>query len=92
MAGVADLVGQEAVAEFRVVAVRVEQRVGQVRLLELGVGDRGREPAVVGLASDLQHPARHRHGDSIGGQLADERVHHFPGRLACDRGLVSVPV
>ena len=52
---------------------------------QLGVGDRAREPAVVGLASELEDPARHRDGDPVGGQLADERVHHFPGRFACDR-------
>ena len=43
------------------------------------------EPPVVGLAGELEDPARHRDGDPVGGQLADERVHHFPGRFACDR-------
>ena len=85
LAGVAGFVNEEPVAELGVVAVGVEQRVGAVGLLELGVGDRTLEPAVVGLASDLEHPARHRDGDPVLGQLADERVHHFPGRLACDR-------
>ena len=32
-AGVADLVGEEPVAELGVVAVRVEERVGQMRLV-----------------------------------------------------------
>ena len=85
MAGVAGLVGQVAVAELRVVAVGVEQSVGQVGRLELGVGHRVGQPAVVGLPGDLEHPTRHRDGDPVGGQLTDERVHHFPGRLACDR-------
>ena len=43
------------------------------------------EPAVVGLAGELKDPARHRDGDPVGGELTDERVHHFPGRFACDR-------
>ena len=46
-----------------------------VGLLQLGVGDRTLEPAVVGLTRDLEHPARHRNGDPVHGQLADERVH-----------------
>jgi hypothetical protein len=85
-AGVAGLVDQKPVTELRVVAVGVEQRVGPVGLLELGIGDRLLEPAVVGLAGQPEHPARHRHGHPdrgvLGGQLADEGVHHFPGRFA----------
>ncbi len=46
-------------------------------------------PPVVGLAGQPEHPARHRHRHPLrgsgGGQLADERVHHFDGRFACDR-------
>ena len=45
--------------------MRVEQRVRQIRLVELAVGDRARQPPVVGLASDLQDPARHRDGDPV---------------------------
>src|SRR5919112_4491947 len=48
VACVAGFVGEVPVPELGVVAVGVEQRVGQVRLLELGVGDRADEPAVVG--------------------------------------------
>ena len=33
----------------------------------------------------LENPARHRDGDPVVGQLADEREHHFPGRFAWDR-------
>ena len=66
-AGVAGLVGEEPVAELRVVAVGVEQRVGPVGRLELGVGDRAGQPAVVGLAGELEHPARHRDGDPVAG-------------------------
>ena len=83
--GVSCLVDQEPVAELRIVAVGVKQRVGPVGLLEFGVSHSAHQPAVVGLAGDLEDPARHRDGDTVGGQLADERVHHFPGRLACER-------
>ena len=75
MAGLADLIGEEPVAELGIVAVGVEDRVRQVRLVELGVGDRVGEPPVVGLASDPEDPARHRDGDPVAGELTDERVH-----------------
>jgi hypothetical protein len=75
LASLACFVDQEAVAELRVVAVGVEQGVRAVGLDQLGLSDRLCEPAVVGLASDLEHPARHRDGDPVFGQLADERVH-----------------
>ena len=83
--GIVDFVGQEPVAELRIVPVGVEDGVGQLRLVPLGVGDRVGQPAVVGLAGDLEHPARHRDGDPVSGQIFDERVDHFPGRLAWDR-------
>lgn len=62
-----------------------EQRVRAIRLLELGAGHRGAEPAVVGLSGELQHPARNRDGHPACGQLFHERVDPFPGRFACDR-------
>ena len=83
--GAAGLISEQAVAELGIVTMGVEHGIGQVRLLEVPVGDRVGEPAVVGLAGELEDPARHRHGDPVGGQLADERVHHFPGRFAWDR-------
>ena len=71
--------------ELRVVDVRGVERVRPVGLGPFGVGDRVGEPPVVGLASDLQYPARHRDGDPVSGQLPHERVEPFPGRLACER-------
>ncbi len=68
-------VEQEPVADLGVIAVGVEQRILTGGRDKFGVGDRVREPAVVGLASDLEDPARHRDGDPVDGQLADERVH-----------------
>lgn len=47
MAGGADLVGEEPIPELRVVTMRVEHGVGQMGLVELGVGERLLEPAVV---------------------------------------------
>lgn len=42
--------------ELRIIPVGVEQRVRAIRLHHLTVGDRGGQPAVVGLASELQDP------------------------------------
>jgi hypothetical protein len=52
------LIGQETVAELRILPVRVEQRVRAICPLEGGIGHRFAEPAVVGLARALQDPAR----------------------------------
>jgi hypothetical protein len=56
MAGLADLIRDEPMAELGIVAMRVEHSVGYVRLVELGVADRAGEPPVVGLTSDLPGP------------------------------------
>ncbi|WP_453083034.1 NucA/NucB deoxyribonuclease domain-containing protein [Streptomyces naganishii] len=64
---------------------RVAQRVRAIRLLQHGVGNRLVQPAVVGLSGELQHPARHRDGHPVHGQLLYERVDPLPGRCACDR-------
>ena len=63
----------------------VEDRVREPCFVELAVGEGLVEPAVVLLATEVEDPARHRDGDPVGGQLADEREHHFPGRFAWDR-------
>lgn len=76
---------QEPVAELRVVAVSIEQGVGSMCLEVLSVGDGVGQPAVVGLAGELEDPTRHRHGDTVGGELFHERVKSFPGRLECDK-------
>src|SRR4051794_6751847 len=83
------LVGQEPVTELRVVAVGVEQGIRPVRHDQFGIGDRAGTLPVVGLPSDVEYPARHRDGDTVGGQLAHERVEPFPGRFACDRYAVA---
>ena len=65
LVGVSGLVGQQAVAELGVVLVGVEQRVRSVSPGRLSYGDRGCQSAVVGLAGELQHPARHRDGSPV---------------------------
>ena len=84
-AGVTGLVGEEAIAELGVIAVSVEEGVRPVGLDEFGVGHGGDEPAVIGLAGELQDPQRHRDGDPVGGELTHERVEPFPGRFAWER-------
>ena len=52
----------------------------------IGIGDKGfSQPPVIGLAGELEYPARHRDGDAVCGELTHERVEPFPGRFACDR-------
>ena len=83
--GLTGLISQQPVAELGIIGMGVEDRVGQIGLIEVPVGDRAGEPAVVRLAGELQDPARDRDGDPVAGQLTNERVHHFPGRFACDK-------
>lgn len=87
------LVHQEAVAELRVVAVRVEQRVGPVCLGQFGVGDRAGQPPVIGLSGRPQHPARHRHPHrGAGGRPARGRAGtSFTGPAAVPPTWLSPP-
>ena len=80
LAHVAGFVSEEPISELRVVTVSIEQRVRPIRLLQLPPRHRITQPAVVGLASELQYPARHHDRNPVRGELAHERVHHFPGR------------
>lgn len=73
---------QVPIPELRVVPVCVEQRVRSVRRGQVGSGYGRLQPPVVLLAGDLEDPARHRDGDPVIGQLADERVPYFLGRFA----------
>jgi hypothetical protein len=75
VAGLADLIGQQPVAELRIILVGVEHGVRQVGLFEFPITDRVGEPAVIGLAGELQHPTRDHDGDPVDGQLRHERVH-----------------
>src|SRR6476661_4083863 len=73
---IASLGDQEPVAELRIIAVS---------LGPLGIGHGSGQPTVVGLAGELEDPARHRDGDPVVGELLHERVNPFPGRFDCDR-------
>ncbi len=63
----------------------VEQGVGAEDLGEFGIGHGIGQPAVVGLAGELEDPARHRNGDSVSGKLFHERVKLFPVRFDWDK-------
>lgn len=64
----------------------IDQGVESVGLVPLLIRHGVGQPSVVGLAGDLQYPARHRHRDTIGGgEIAYERVEPFDGRFACDK-------
>ena len=77
VAGVGEHVGDEAVAKDRVIEVRVDRSVGEVGVLEVAWRHGTAQPAVVVLGGELQDPTRHRDGEPVSGQLADERVFHF---------------
>ena len=72
-----ELVGQEPVAELRIIGVGVEQHVDDVRVVPVPVGDGLGEPGVVGLRAEANNPAGQPHGDALGGQVTDQRVGHF---------------
>jgi hypothetical protein len=59
----------------------IEQGVGPIRPGDLSVGDRIGQPAVAGLAGELEYPARHRHGHPVGGELRHERVNAFSRQI-----------
>ena len=72
-----ELIGNEAVAELGIVEMDVDDGVGQVRIVEVPIADGGGLPLVEGLGGEAEHPAGHRHRDPLGGELLDQRVHHF---------------
>ena len=47
----------------------------QMGFIQLAVGERRVQPSVVGGASQLEYPTRHRDGDPVSSELAHERVH-----------------
>lgn len=66
--------------------MRVEQGIGAVGRDQFDVGNRVRAPAVVGLAGDLEAPARHRDGiPSAANSRTSGYIIIFPGRLAWER-------
>ena len=79
-----ELVGDEAIAEGRVVVVHVDRGVGQIGVVEVPSTAGPSEPLEIALLGELEHPAGHRHGNAFGGKVTDQRVSHF-GELPWDR-------
>lgn len=57
--------------------VDVDDDVDQVRVVVVAVADRLGLPLVEGLLGEAQYPAGHRNRDVAGGEVEDQRVHHF---------------
>jgi hypothetical protein len=70
----AQLVGDEPVAEGRVVTVDIDRGVDQVRIVPVALTDRVGAPLVERLLGEAEHPAGHRDGNVLGGEFTDERV------------------
>jgi hypothetical protein len=71
---VGELVGDEPVAELGIVVVDVDRSVDQVGVVPVPPADRGGLPLVERLLGEAEHPAGHRNGDLLGGELLDQRV------------------
>ncbi|MDY6056110.1 hypothetical protein [Micrococcus sp.] len=76
-------IAQQPVPELGIVLVGVVEGVRPVSGLQFSGAHRVLEPAVVGLAGELEDPQGHRDRDLVGGELGHERVHHFFGSPAC---------
>jgi hypothetical protein len=61
-----ELVGDESVAELRVVVVDVDGGVDQIRVVPVALADRVGAPLV---EREPEHPAGHRDSDAVGGQV-----------------------
>jgi hypothetical protein len=69
-----ELVGDETVPECRVVGVDVQGGVDEVRIDPIAFRHRTGPPPVIALLAESQHPAGHRHGNTVGGKVRDQRV------------------
>ncbi|MBU6496544.1 MAG: transposase [Acidobacteria bacterium] len=65
------LIGEEPVAELRVVVVQVDQLVHEIGVVEIALADRVLQPAVPGLSGDAENPAGQPHRQTPGGQITD---------------------
>ena len=74
-----EVVGDQPVAEFRIVPVHIDSGVDQVRLVPFPLTDRVRPPGVVRLFGEPQNPTGDGDGDPVGCQVADQRVEPFGG-------------
>ena len=75
MSGRAELISDEPVPEFRVVGVDVIGGVEQHGLLSVTLRDGVRHPLIERLLGEAQHPAGHRHRNTGGGKVTDQREH-----------------
>ncbi|GGI02134.1 hypothetical protein GCM10007170_43150 [Arthrobacter liuii] len=69
-----EFIGDEPVPECRVIGVDVQGGVDQVRIDPIAFRDRVGLPPVIALLAESQHPAGHRHGNTVGGKIRDQRV------------------
>ena len=51
--------------------------VDQVRVVPVALADRSGLPLVERLPGEADYPAGHRDGDTVGGEVEDQQVHHF---------------
>jgi hypothetical protein len=72
-----ELVSEEPVAELRVIGVQVDKRVGEMRVGEIPLRARPGAPLVERLGRETEHPAGQPHRNPFGGQVLDQREHHF---------------
>jgi hypothetical protein len=69
-----ELIGDEAVAETRVVAMSVDGIVDQVGVGEVPIADRFGPPFEIGLLGEAEHPTGQRVGDALVSQVRNQRV------------------
>jgi hypothetical protein len=72
-----ELIGDEPVAELRVVVMDLERGMDEVRIVPVPLRDGVGIPLVVGLLAEPEHPAGLHDGDALVGQVRDQRVDHF---------------
>jgi len=71
-ATVPEFVGQEPVAELRIITMRVKDGVRGLRVGPFPLADRVGEPLVVGLSGEPQDPTRELHRNPVAGQVRDD--------------------
>lgn len=89
VAAIAQLVGDQAIPELRVITMSVDRGVGRIGVDQVPLAHGSSHPGVVRLPGEPQHPAGHRdrhpHRGAGRGQLTDQRVDPHWGRLARGR-------
>ena len=79
-----DLVGDDSVPEPWAVSVQIDRGVRKMRVASVASGYGISLPFEERLLAKAQHPAGHRHRNSVSGKVKDQREHHL-GSDACDR-------